>query len=108
MSELVKKLSLGDHAVIYPGTLEELRSAIGLDYVHVKFTETRGGTELGFRLDPEASDLSSGDVEKGTGRIRMAGRLNLDGVDVLCVGELDLTTLEGKGHLEILEEAKKD
>ncbi len=106
MSELVKKLSQGDHAVIYPGTADELKAAVGRDYVHVKFTETRGGTELGFSLDQSASDLSSGDLDKGSGKVRVAGKLNLDGIDVMCVADLDLETLKGKGHLEILEEDK--
>lgn len=107
MSELVEKLSQGDHAVIYPGTAEELKSAIDRGYVHVKFSETRGGTELGFQLDREASDLSSGKFAEGSGQIRVAGRLNLDGVDVRCVADVDLESLQGKGRLELLEESEK-
>lgn len=107
MSELVHRLAEGDHRVVAragrDNTLEELKAAIEREYVHVKFTETRGGTELGFRLDPEHSDLSGGDLDKGTGKIRMAGKINLDGVDVRVVSEIDLSSLEGQGHLEILE-----
>jgi hypothetical protein len=74
------------------------------NYVHVKFTETRGGTELGFRLEPEYSDLSKADWANGKGEVRLAGRLKLDGVPVRCVADIDLAKQEGWGHLEILEE----
>jgi hypothetical protein len=107
MSELPYKLSKGDHRVIIGAVrdnpLTELKAAIDRNYVHVKFTETRGGTELGFRLDPEHSNLASADFEKGQGTVRLAGNLKLDGVPVRCVAEIDLGKLEGLGHLEILE-----
>ena len=108
MSELPRKLSKGDHRVIFPSRLDdpvqELKDCIDRDYVFVKFTETRGGTELGFRLDPEHSDLSAADWENKTGKIRMAGNLTLDYVKVRCVGDIDIATMEGTGHLDILEE----
>ena len=108
MSELPHKLAKGEHKVIFPSRLDdplqELRDCIDRDYVFVKFTETRGGTELGFRLDPEHSDLSGADWDNGTGNIRMAGELTLDYVKVRCVGNIDISTMEGTGHLVILEE----
>lgn len=108
MSELPYKLAKGEHKVVIGAVrdnpLEELKAAVDRNYVHVKFTETRGGTELGFRLEPEHSDLSKADWANGKGEIRLAGRLKLDGVPVRCVADLDLAKLEGWGHLEILEE----
>ncbi len=108
MSELPHKLAKGKHKVIFPSRLDdplqELKDCIDRDYVFVKFTETRGGTELGFRLDPEHSDLSPADWENGTGTIRMAGELTLDYVHVRCVGDVDISTMEGTGHLVILKE----
>ncbi len=112
MSELPYKLAKGEHKVIAGAVrddpLEDLKAAIERDYVHVKFTETKGGTELGFRLDEEHTDLSGGDLEKGTGTIRLAGNLNLDGVDVRCEADLDLSTMEGTGHLVILEKDEEE
>lgn len=109
MSELPYKLSKGDHKVIYRPIRDdargELKAAIDRKYVHVKFTETRGGTELGFPLDEERSDLSKADWEAGKGSVHLEGELNLDGVPVRCVADIDLDTVEGKGHLDILEEA---
>lgn len=108
MSELPHKLAKGEHKVIATAgrdsTLEEFKAAVDRKYVHVKFTETRGGTELGFYLDEEHTDLSGGDFEKGEGTVRVAGKLNLDGVDVRCEADIDLSTLAGTGHLVILED----
>jgi hypothetical protein len=109
MSELVQKLAQGDHKVIFrpfrDNPLQELRDAIGRNYVHVKFTETRGGTELGFPLDDKS--FPNADLEKGEGIIRLSGRLKLDGVPIRVVADIDLQTMEGKGHLEIVEEEPK-
>ena len=112
MSELVQKLAKGDHRVIFraigDNPVEELKQCIDRDYVHIKFTETRGGTELGFRLDSEHSDLSHADFDKGTGRVRLAGNLTLDYVKVRCVGDLDLESMEGTGHLDILAQEEEE
>ncbi len=109
MSELVEKLAKGDHKVVITAVrddaLGELKAAIDRGYVHVKFTETRGGTELGFSLDDEHSNLTTGNLDEGEGSIRLAGKLNLDGVDVRCVADVDLSQMAGTGHLEILEAA---
>ncbi len=106
MDELVQRLSEGDHPVItqrYKST-EELKQAIDRGYVLVKFTDTRGGTELGVRLDNALTDLSQADWEQSTGTIHLAGNLTLNYVKIRCVADVDVAALEGKGHLEILEE----
>jgi hypothetical protein len=112
MSELVQKLAKGDHKVIFRAfrdkPLEELKERIDrYNYVHIKFTETRGGTELGVRLDSERTDLSQADFDKGTGVVHLEGNLTLDYVKVRCVADIDISTMEGKGHLEILEDQEK-
>lgn len=109
MSDLVDRLAAGDHKVTYRarrvGAREELGEAINRQYVHVFFPETRGGTELGFQLDKERSDLSSADWERGEGTVHLEGDLKLDGVPVRCVADIDLTTVEGRGRLVIREES---
>jgi hypothetical protein len=106
MSDLVRRLSQGDHPVelsLRPEkTIGELRDCLDRQYVHIKFTGTRGGTELGVRLDQEATDLTSADLNNQTGRARFVGYLTLDYVKVRCVADIDLSTFEGKGHLELL------
>jgi len=109
MSELAERLSQGDHAITYRPRRDdartELRAAIERDYVHVLFTGTRGGTEVGFRPDPARSDLSGANWEAGEGSVHLEGELSLDGTPVRCVADLDLGTVEGTGHLEILATA---
>ena len=67
MNELVERLSQGDHPVeasLRPArTAEALKERIDLGYVHVKFTDTRGGTELGYRLDQDATDVDQASFE---------------------------------------------
>jgi hypothetical protein len=110
MSELAHRLSQGNHKITYRPRRDdartELRAAIEREYVHVLFTETRGGTELGFRVDPARSDLSGANWEAGEGSIHLEGDLNLDGVAVRCVADLDLGTVEGTGRLEVLDPAQ--
>jgi len=104
---LVDRLSTGDHRIVVAQrpepTIKALKEAIDNGYVRVKFTETKGGTELGFKVDKEASDLNAANFDEGTGTVRVVGGLTLDHVKVRCVAEIDLKTLEGQGHLEKLE-----
>lgn len=105
---LVNRLCAGDHPVeasLRPEkTAQALKERIELGYVHIKFPNTKGGTELGVRLHPEATDLSQADFETQTGRVHLIGGLTLNYVKVRCVADLDLTTLTGQGHLEPVEE----
>ena len=104
MDELVQRLAQGDQpldASRYP-TVEELRQAIERGYVLVKFTATRGGTELGVRLEPDRCDLTQADFAQATGAVQLAGTLTLNYVKVRCYARLELATLDGVGHLEIL------
>jgi hypothetical protein len=106
MSDLVERLS-HDQPVIASlrpeSTLEAFKAALDRGYVHVLFTETRGGTELGLRLDPAHLDLSSADFEHHTGSVEVAGELVLDYVPVRCSATIDLATLRGTGRLERLD-----
>jgi len=105
---LVERLCEGDHPVeagLRPErTVKLFKDAIDRDYVHVKFTKTRGGTELGFSLDRDACDFGKADFENGAGMVHVEGGLTLDYVKVRCVADIDLRTLEGTGHLVKVEE----
>ncbi len=111
MNELVQKLTQEQPVIasLRPEpTLQELKAAVERKYVLIKFTETRGGTELGIRLDPERSDLSGASFEAGTGKIHIVGDLVLDYVPVRFHGDIDLATLAGTGRLEVREGASED
>jgi len=100
---LVSRLSKGRHLVessLRPEkTARAFKDRIDMGYVHIKFTETRGGTELGVRLDRDALDLSKADFENHTGSVHLEGDLTLDYVKVRCIADIDLQTLRGEGHL---------
>jgi len=106
MDELVQRLAEGDHPVVTQRykTAEELKQAIDRGYVLVKFTDTQGGTELGSRLDQALTNLSGADFGQAAGIAHLVGTLTLNYVKVRCVADLEVATLEGKGHLEILEQ----
>ena len=95
----------GDHPVVTrrADSAEELEQSIERGYVLITFTDTRGGTELGVRLDDAATDLGSANFGQATGTVHLEGNLTLNYVKVRCVADIDLATLEGKGHLEIVE-----
>lgn len=105
MDGLVQRLTEGDHPVVArrAKSAEELKQSIDRGYVLVTFTDTRGGTELGVRLDEALTDLSDANFEQGTGNVHLAGNLTLNYVKVRCVVNIDVAALEGKGYLEIIE-----
>lgn len=104
---LVDSLCVGDHPIVLSLGLEPsvklFNEAVGNGYLHVKFTNTRGGTELGLRLDQSACNFGEADFEQGTGSARVVGDLSLDYTKVRCVADIDLKTLAGQGHLEKAE-----
>jgi hypothetical protein len=106
MNELTERLTL-EQSVVMGGadpTVEELRERTGeMGYVLVKFTETRGGTELGFPLDRAATDLSKADFDDGTGTVHVEGHLVLNDDPVRCIADIDLATLGGTGRLALEE-----
>jgi Core binding factor beta subunit len=108
MNELTERLTV-DQPIIMGGadpTVEELRERTGeMGYVLVKFTETRGGTELGFPLDRDATDISGANFDEGTGSVHVEGHLILNDDPVRCVANIDLATLKGSGRLKLEEKA---
>lgn len=108
MNELVQRLSTGEHPVevsLRPDkTAAALKERIDLGHVHIKFTDTRGGTELGVKLDRDACDLSQANFDQPVGTVHLVGELILNYVKVRCVADIDLATLEGSGHLDPLAE----
>ena len=83
-------------------TLRAFRERLDLGYVYVRFTDTRGGTDIGFPIDTRTLDLSQVDLENGSGTVRLSGALTLDDIDVRCIADIDVATLAGVGHLEVV------
>lgn len=106
INELVERLSSGDHEVVFEGRvsdLKQLEDRIKDGFVFVKFTKTRGGTELGIDLLKDESDFSDADFSKGTGKLHVVGTCELNYNKVKCIADVDLKSRNGLGHLEILE-----
>ncbi len=102
MNGLTQRLTT-DQPIVMGGadpTVEDLRNRVGeMGYVLVKFTETRGGTELGFPLDREACDLSAADFDQAAGSVHVEGSLTLNDDPVRCIADIELATLKGTGRL---------
>jgi uncharacterized protein YbdZ (MbtH family) len=94
VDDLIDRLCAGKH----PVELIRYRfdEAFNEGYVHVRFTGTRGGTELGIRLDPTHTKETSG-------RLEIAGDLTLNFVRVRCFADVDRASLSGEGWLQRLE-----
>jgi uncharacterized protein YbdZ (MbtH family) len=101
--DLVKRLSEGAHPVeasLRPEkTVRAFKERIDLGYVHLRFTDTRGETELGVRLDSGALGLGQADFENQTGFVHLEGGLTLNYQIVRCIADIDLQTLAGTGYL---------
>ncbi len=110
--DLVGFLASGQHPVVASlrpeKTVKRLKEVIDRGYLHVTFTDTRGGTELGFTLDRERSDCVTADFDNGTGSVHAEGELYLDSAKVRCIADIELTSLSGVGHLERLEDDKEE
>lgn len=106
MNELVKKLTEGQHAIAAErcDSALELREQIDREFVLLKFTETKGGTELGSQLDMNLTQLGDADFEKGTGTVHLVGNLTLDYSKVQLVADIDLATFKGRGNLVLVED----
>ena len=107
VNELVERLAYGDHEVVFEDRvedLEDLKNRVEDGFVFVKFTQTRGGTELGINLVKKESDFSQADFIKGTGKLHVVGVCELNYNKVKCIADIDLQTRTGVGHLEVLGE----
>jgi hypothetical protein len=108
MDELVQRLSTGNQPVTVGGpnpSADEFKKRVeDIGYVFIKFTNTRGGTDLGVRVDKNATDLSQADFTRQTGKAHVEGTLTLNYTRVRCIADIDLATLNGTSQLIALEE----
>jgi hypothetical protein len=108
MNDLTQRLTI-EQPIVMGGTeptVEELRERTGeMGYMLIKFTGTRGGTELGFPLDRDATDISAADFDNTTGTVHVEGNLILNGDPVRCIADIDLAALNGTGRLALREAA---
>ena len=105
--DIISRLSTGQHRVevsLRPErTVGALKDCLDRGFVLVKFVETRGGTELGMRLDRGACETGTADFGAGTGSVHLEADLTLNYVRVRCIADIELESLSGQGHLRTVE-----
>jgi uncharacterized protein YbdZ (MbtH family) len=102
---LIDRLAHGRHSVVvsvWPeSSVAAFKECLERGYVLVTFTDTRGGTEIGLRLDAGACDLTAADFAAARGSVHLEGDVVLDDVSVRCQADIGLETLSGLGQLRI-------
>ena len=108
MNELVERLTKEQpvETARPEKTAKGLKECVDRDYVHIMFKNT--GTEVGVQLDRSACKLDEGNFETATGSVRIVGGLNLNYDKVRCVADIDLSTCEGTGYLEPVDDDEYD
>lgn len=105
--DLLKRLSRQQQAVevsLRPEkSVAALHKRIQQGHVYIRFTGTQGGTELGIKLNQESVRMEKADFAKGVGFVHLEGTLKLNYQNVRCIADVDLTTLSGQGHLQLIE-----
>jgi len=107
VNELVKRLSEGKHEVVIghrDEPYEEIKERIEDGYIHIKFTKTRGGTELGINVDLNSTNVKDLDFTKGEGLLHIEGTTNLNYNAVRLIADIDLASRKGEGCLEVVSE----
>jgi hypothetical protein len=105
MSPLVEKLSNGLHEVEFEtriNDLSEVEDRIRNGFVYVKFVNTKGGTELGIKVDPKDINFDAVDFKAGAGTLHVEGTCTLDYEKVKCIADIDLATRSGRGYLKVI------
>jgi len=107
INELVKRLSVGKHEVVIGHRNEphkEIKERIEDGYLHIKFTQTRGGTELGINVDSNSTNVKDLDFTKGKGLLHIEGTTNLNYNAIRLIADIDLASRKGEGYLQVIYE----
>lgn len=106
-NELVARLCEGDHPVeviLRPeSTVTAFKDCVEHGFVLIRFTDTRGGTEVGVKLDHDSCNYTGADYNAHRGSVRLTGRLTLNFTPIRCIADIDIATLTGHGRLELLQ-----
>ena len=100
--DLISYLSRGDHPICTTvSSVEQFLDNIRAGFINLKFTDTRGGTELKAKLDSESSDMTQADIAQRTGTVHLVGDLTLNYRPVRLTADVALESLEGLGRLQV-------
>lgn len=107
INELVQILSEGKHEVVIgyrDEAYEEIKQRIEDGYIHIKFTQTKGGTEIGINVDLNNTNVKQLDFANKEGILHIEGTTNLNYNAVRCIADIDLAAKKGEGFLQIVTE----
>jgi hypothetical protein len=107
INELVQRLSEGRHEVVIghrDEPYEEIKERVEDGYIHIKFTKTMGGTELGINVNLESTNVKDLDFTKGEGLLHIEGTTNLNYNAVRLIADIDLASRKGEGYLKVVSE----
>ncbi|PRX96530.1 MbtH family protein [Allonocardiopsis opalescens] len=74
---------------------ERLRAAVERGYLHLRFPDTDGGTEVGVALHPRDAALA-----EESGRITLSGEFTLDFTPLHCTALIDTAAYSGSARVE--------
>jgi hypothetical protein len=108
MNDLVKNFLLGTHdcSAERAKSLTEFKRSIERGYVLLRFTDTRGGTELSVRLNQSQSSIEEAHADEGRGTAHLVGALVLDYNELEMSAAIDLSTLRGQASFKLLRDEK--
>ena len=104
INELVKRLSTNRHEVILGSrdeSDEEIKQRIRDGYIHIKFTQTKGGTELGVEIDLKNTNIKELDMDIKS-LFHIEGITNINYNSVRCIADIDFETRKGEGYLQVI------
>ena len=105
INELVQRLSEGKHEVVIghrDEPYDEIKQRIENGYIHIKFTQTGGSTELGINVDLNNTNIDELDFNKIGEVLHIEGVTNLNYNAVRCIADIDVITKKGEGYLKII------
>ncbi len=105
VSDLVKMLSEGKHEITIGhngDSLEDIKKRINDGFVHINFINTKGGTEIGIKVDLKNTKLSNQDISNDANLMHIEGTANLNYSEVRCIADIDLISKKGQGFLVVL------
>jgi uncharacterized protein YbdZ (MbtH family) len=84
-------------------TMEALARQVKTGYMHLRFTETRGGTELAIALEPTSAEQIENAIARGEKVMHVEGGVTLDYVPIRCRAEIDLPSFTGTCRVELVK-----
>lgn len=104
MNDVVEFLTQGLHPIEFEtrtSNYDDIKNRIQKGFVYVKFTDTRGGTELGINVDSTKTSNFEDCLSNGQNMLHLEGVCKLNYKPVRCIIDVNVSTRKGEGRLVI-------